>query len=277
MVTIQNQHKFFECKEELLNEAEKTISLAPEGFKDSIKLYFIARYFVVIYESRYGEIPIQVWNEYRNTLDHFFRHLTAGGTVGSEDDAKGHIKKMEGHLQRAALDALKIFSHKTHDSVEKLKEEHNPKILNLVDNGKFIQSINENLLNAEQLFEHAKVSDLELGSDNQKNDVVLGRYLDAAFAFDSLRITLINKAQDIQHARIQYNGIHDHAHKHSFWEGVKIHLMASFIGFLVGSTLTFFLSDIIKNYSSKIPAYFSRQASAIAADNLTEKQEHPKK
>lgn len=221
----KKQLQLCQSKNELLAEAEKNILLAPMGLQASIRLYYISRYFVAIYECRYQQVPLQVWNEYRNALDHFFRHLTAGGEVKSLGDANGHIKKMEGHLQRAVLDILKLFSHKTHDSIKTLKEEHGQHILKLVDNGAFIQTINDELQKASRDFEFAKVSDLKLGNDSVSNADVLEIYLDAAFAFDGLQYLIISKEQDIMHAREQYEQIHSSGHKHSFIEGVKIHFL----------------------------------------------------
>lgn len=241
----QKQLKLFQSKEELFKEAENNISLAPEGLKNAIKFYYVSRYFVAIYESRYQEVPIQVWNEYRNALDHFFRHLTAGGNLESLEDVTTHPKKMEGHLQRAALDVLKIFSHKSHDSVLTLKKEHNPKILKLVDNGLFIKNLNDEIHRATSLFELAKVSDSCLGNDSVKNNQVLEMYLDAAFAFDQLQCQIIDKTHDINHASEQYEQIHSHAHNHSFFQGITIHVVA---GILIGVAVT--LGSIL------MPRYF---------------------
>ncbi|MBE0491312.1 MAG: hypothetical protein IBX44_03560 [Sulfurospirillum sp.] len=91
--------EIFKTKDELLQKAGEQSNKVEEKYKQSIFLYFIARYFVSVHEAKFGTIPIQVWNEYRNALDHFFRNLT------NNDPA--HIGKMEGHIQRAVLDILK--------------------------------------------------------------------------------------------------------------------------------------------------------------------------
>ena len=77
MAVNQGQINIFDTKEELLAEAQKQAQRVEEfNLKKATKLYFLARYFVAVYESRFSQIPIQVWNEYRNALDHYFRYLT---------------------------------------------------------------------------------------------------------------------------------------------------------------------------------------------------------
>lgn len=262
----KKQLKVFQSKEELLAGAETQVSLAPSEFKVSIKLYYIARYFVAIYESRYQEIPIQVWNEYRNALDHLFRHLTAGGKIGSPDDASKHLKKMEGHIQRAALDILKIFSHKSHESISSLKASHDPKILRLVDNGKFLQSLNKKFQQAQNLFELAKVNDLDLGDDSNKNADVLERYLDAAFAYDQLRYWIIGKDQDIYHAYDQYDQIHSRAHTHSFFENITMNFIVSLIIALAGvASIKTYWPEIEKK-SSELIDYVTTKDEIISGE-----------
>lgn len=245
----QEQLKPFKSKEVLLTDIESNISLVPEALKNAIKYYCVSRYFVAVYESRHQEVPIQVWNEYRNALDHFSRHLIAGGNLESLTGATNHLPKMEGHLLRATLDILKMFSHKTHDYVLTLKKEHDHKILELVDNGMFIKNINNKLRQANRTFEFAKISDSQLGSDIAKNDEVLEMYLDAAFAYDQLQCHINDKAPDIDHAREQHAKIHSHAHKHSYVQGVTIHLMTYAIMAIGSFLLGIYLPDIKQKYA----------------------------
>ena len=98
----------FETLDELKASVNEQVGAVTDvNLQHSTRLYLYTRYFVVVFESRYGAIPIQVWNEYRNALDHFFRFQLDGGASEAQD----HMQKMDGHLQRAALDILKIFCH----------------------------------------------------------------------------------------------------------------------------------------------------------------------
>jgi hypothetical protein len=196
----------FATKGDLEAEADVVVRQADRQFKRSVKLYFIARYFVALFESRNGKIPIQVWNEYRNALDHFFRSQTGGGAHGHEAD---HLQKMEGHLQRAALDILKLLVHGSLDEVQGLLEAATPGALRLVDNGGFIVEIRARQESVKTMFSRAKISDSRLGPNASQNDEILDLYLDAAFAADDLVQNLRSKDQDIQVAESEYYRIHN--------------------------------------------------------------------
>lgn len=233
----------FHSSIEILEAAKTKVNQAPEILRDSIEPYFIARYFVAIFEARNGQIPIQVWNEYRNALDHLFRYL-----VDAEKDlaTKSQIKSMQKHFLRAALDILKLHIHRTQDYLKEFSNKYNPRVLDLVDNGSFIKEYNRDLRNAEKLFEQAKIMDIELSDNHSDNSSVLIRYLDAAFASEKLREDIEQSIEKIAIAQSHYDGIDHKAHKHSFYEGVKIHLVASIISFLGGVLLT----SMYHNYSS---------------------------
>ena len=114
------QLMIYENKNDLLSAAEKQSSKVEKNYKHSTYLYFIARYFVSVYESRHGEIPIGVWNEYRNAIDHFFRFLTNEKGNINNQGVPCQLEKMEGHLQRAALDIMKILCHRTQENIKKM-------------------------------------------------------------------------------------------------------------------------------------------------------------
>jgi hypothetical protein len=123
---ISGCEQFFDIKtsEDLLKFADEYSIKASEGFASSLKLYFIARYFVAIVECRFYQVPIQVWNEYRNALDHFFRDMT--------DPSHNHKRKMESHLLRASLDVIKLFCHYSIDRLTALKKESEHHVFVLV-------------------------------------------------------------------------------------------------------------------------------------------------
>lgn len=130
-----------------------------------VRLYYLTRYLVVQYETLFRLIPIQVWNEYRNALDHYIRHITDAGS--------GHVKSMEGHFQRALLDICKLHCHGVGDLFVKRYKEIDGKALTLVDNGNFAGSVRAAQDAANAMFMRAKVIDLALGDDAQQNDEVL--------------------------------------------------------------------------------------------------------
>jgi hypothetical protein len=222
----------FESTQEILEAAKEIVLEAPEEFKESIEPYFVARYFVAVFEARNGQIPFQVWNEYRNALDHLFRHL-----VNREKQPHdfSQIKKMQNHFLRAALDVLKLHIHRTQDYLKNQKDSHSPRVLELVDNGVFIKEFNRDFRQAEQLFEEAKIHDINLGDNHSKNSSVLSRYLDVAFASERLRQKIDDAAEKIQTAQKQYDAINHSAHNHSFWEAIKIHMLSHFIIVLIGT------------------------------------------
>lgn len=243
---MPNTMKIFKTKEDLIKKAEEQALKVEENYRHSVYLYFIARYFVSVHEAKFGTIPIQVWNEYRNALDHFFRHLT--------NTKDSHIYKMEGHLQRAVLDILKIYSHMVQTEVNKLKEEFDSDILNLVDNGSFLTKLIKDIKDSEDLFIEAKIKDNSLGEDAQTNKEIVGYYLDTVFSFDAIYDYVINKLPDIEQAKRNYESIHHKAEKGAFWEHIKTHyifyiswtILAGGLQFVYNSGWLQFIYDYFK-------------------------------
>lgn len=238
----------FKSKEELITKAkEVSLTSTNSNYKESIYLYFIARYFVSLYEAKFGSIPIQVWNEYRNGLDHFFRDLT--------NPNNNHLKKMNGHLQRAVLDILKLYCHSIQEEVKKLKNDVNPEILRLVDNGNFSTRIDIEINNSNTLFANAKIKDSSLGDDSHTNQEIIGYYLDAVYNFDLIHNYINEKFEDIGYAKNNYNSICDKAKKGSFKEHMKTH----YIFYISWTILTFLLQNIYNNFDS----YYEKVSSFI--------------
>lgn len=235
-----NIQKTFKSTKEILDAAEELVSNAPDGLKNAIKPYFISRYFVALFEARHGEIPIQVWNEYRNAFDHLFRFLVSQDTT--------QIKDVEKHLLRAALDILKLYIHTTSDTIKKEIDSHKPEVLRLVDNGDFLEDINSSHKNHVNAFESAKVSDLALGNNSNKNGDVLRKYLDTAFEFKILVTKIDSKAKEIRKAQQTYDSIHDKAHKHSFFSGLWMHMITHWISIPVLGAIGLFLMWLAEKY-----------------------------
>jgi len=227
----------FQSKADLITAAQEQANKVKPEFQHSTYVYFITRYFVSAFESRYDSIPIQVWNEYRNALDHFFRHLTETGaekTSGHETSKTKQLLKMEGHLQRAALDIMKIYCHKAKDSINELRTSYKPEIIQLVDNGEFHSFLITETHRAEGLFEEAKVCDQVLGETSHTDKDVINKYLEAVFVFDSLKAKLIDKEPHIAAANQTFNSIHDNASKGSTKHHFIIHTIFYTVVFIAG-------------------------------------------
>lgn len=189
-----------------------------------VRLYYLTRYLVVQYETLFGLIPIQVWNEYRNALDHYIRHITDAGS--------GHVKSMEGHFQRALLDICKLHCHGVGDLFVKRYKEIDGKALTLVDNGNFAGSVRAAQDAANAMFMRAKVIDLALGDDAQQNDEVLSTYLEAAYAHFSLLQMLRDKRSEIDRAYQAATAIKHESRK----EHIFLALIAKLIAWVLGLT-----------------------------------------
>lgn len=227
--------EIFKTKSGLLEKATEQSDRVEEKYQFSIYLYFIARYFVSVHEAKFGTIPIQVWNEYRNALDHFFRNLT------NQEDS--HTRKMEGHLQRAVLDILKIFCHLSQEEVKNLIAKFETDILNLVDNGTFYTKVIVDIKQSEKLFIEAKIKDNSLGEDSHTNKEIVGNYLDAVFGFMAIHNYVVEKTPDIEIAKKSHDSIHHKAEKGSFWEHIKTHYI-----FYISWTILTGGGQLIYNY-----------------------------
>ncbi len=168
--------------EELLLGARKQADRSKAtGYRRTIELYYIARYFVSLYESRDQKVPLQVWNEYRNAFDHFARHLTVASEIDKDTDDR-HLNKMEGHVQRAVLDVCK-FLCLYYDDYYKATVLQDLDTLRLVSNGHFLQEVNDTYRSAKAQLLRAKQSDSNLGEIPVVNNDVVSEYCAAVFLF----------------------------------------------------------------------------------------------
>lgn len=89
--------------EEIFTAARDISRTAPAGFQRTMFLYYMTRYWVAVHEARYQEVPLQVWNEYRNAFDHFSRLMTAAGATVEEkiQNDERNSQKIESHILRA--------------------------------------------------------------------------------------------------------------------------------------------------------------------------------
>lgn len=228
-------------KKDLVKRALRQAAKAPEEYKKSVELYYITRYFVSVFEARNHELPLQVWNEYRNALDHFFRYITDNNFAPSSslpslnNDYTKHdqLVKMDGHLTRAALDVIKLTCHASDESISELMAQFNIEALSFIDNGGFVKTIRSKRSIAQQAFLLAKTEDYDYGQDVRKNKQIVSRYLDAAFAFEEIRQIIDVKIIDIDRATTQLNFIsktvENDTRKNSFIPNISASLIASII------------------------------------------------
>lgn len=194
-------------KDILFSTAERAQKKAPQEFKRSAWLYFLCRSFVSRYEVEYDELPIQVWNEFRNALDHYFRSITILQKHGESETSYSdrslteratQLKKMEGHLQRALLDILKFYCHETKEYLDSTVQKNISRGIDIVDNGNFFKDLVNKLSDAETKFLEAKIEDNNLGNEAQQNDHVVKLYLDAAYNYVDTKKMWDSKKADVQ-------------------------------------------------------------------------------
>lgn len=224
-------------QEELLLEAEKRSNQAPDLYKGSVRLYFFARFLVSVFEARNHQIPIQVWNEYRNALDHYMRFLTSENytTVLTDPEVlPPQIKEMQGHLQRAVLDISKLACHANSEWVEEKLREHEPSVLRLVDNGDYFVEVNQLRAEAEKLFIRAKCEDKFLGESRNHNKQIVEMYLDAVFVFEKTRSLLVAKEADINRAYQTHRGLLSTGANISMGKALLLNVLVGLLFFCIG-------------------------------------------
>ena len=227
----------FASADEIFTKAGETSNSVPETLRYSIFLYYLSRYFVAVFEARFGRLPLQVWNEYRNTLDHFFRHVTKADQGKVFVDSSGHLQKMEGHAQRAVLDICKISCLFNQRHLDDLIIEHGRDVLELVDNGTFYSDLLAKRQHAILAFERAKIADSGLGSDNAANKDVVHTYVQAVFNFQILIASFDDRADAILRCRERVVSLKHHSGLRKLFSEVAVHLISAAIGFLIALAL----------------------------------------
>ena len=154
---------------------------------------------------------------------------------------------------------MKIYCHEAQLKIIKQKDEFKIEVLQLVDNGKFNSELIQELNDAEELFVNAKVDDSILGDNAHTNQEILGKYLDAVFAFDNTYRKIVNKLDDIQSAQLTYNSIHDKAAKGTFKEHMKTHFIFYVLWTLGTGIILFGWNNGIKEEANKVISYFTSE------------------
>lgn len=196
-------------RKQLCDLAEKRVGNVSDGLKPCAYMYYLARYLVSVFEARHHDLPIQVWNEYRNALDHFMRHVSLVEPDHIYDDKHQHISKMETHLQRAVLDVSKLLCVRSGAMIDKELESWGKDALDLVDGGRLLTEINTVHEEAIALFEKAKINDGQLGDNIDANKCVLYNYLDSYFKYRAVILKINANRQVISDAYAKIKQMQD--------------------------------------------------------------------
>ncbi|WP_020560804.1 hypothetical protein [Thiofilum flexile] len=158
-------------------------SVQDKSLKNAVYLYFLTKQVVAIYESRINLLPLQVFNEMRNALDHYFRSLLTVGTAEENQNHKlSQIKKIEGHIHRSLLDVIKLTCSSIVRNIDRNSKLIGTTSLAYVDNGEFIKQLKKRAQVAESALCEAKVKEYEFGENPSKNKDVCDYYLVALLA-----------------------------------------------------------------------------------------------
>lgn len=166
---------------EEFQKAPKSVSdsLLPdyEDLKDAVYLYFLTKQAVSLYEAQINYLPLQVYNEMRNALDHYMRAIIYPSVEDGNGRRTSHINKMTGHLQRALLDVVKLTCAAM---VEKIETDHKrlgEDVLSITKDGAYIKEITQYRMYAEQKLAQAKLDEHKIGNGDESN--VRVAYLEA--------------------------------------------------------------------------------------------------
>lgn len=213
---------------ELLRSAQSfSDACSRSDLKQLVYYYSITRYLVSVFEARNNKLPIQVWNEYRNCLDHYVRSLTQQDNASEEKQLKSAI----GHMQRATLDIIKLLCVFEDDWFINLEKSKYYDLLCFIDNGEFLKEFANKRFIAQDLICKAKTLDFQLG--NNKDQEVITQYLDAFFAYEEVR--------GFYRSRIATIAMHKASHGWRYFKNLWYTFLFSAIGKLFASLLIFSL------------------------------------
>ena len=135
-------------------------------------VYYLTKQVLAVYESTINYLPLQVYNEFRNAIDHYFRSLTnfSYDKDLTEEEAwsnrEAQLKKLNGHVVRAFLDMVKITNEIIAVEIKQKHKDFGLKALELVNNGKYIPKMEVLLDKAQDDFLKAKQSESVNGAES---------------------------------------------------------------------------------------------------------------
>lgn len=145
-----------------------------KSMADATYVYYLTKQVAAVYESTINYLPVQVYNEFRNAIDHYFRSLANVSYKKnlSVDEAwnsrETQLKKVNGHIVRAFLDMVKITNDVIALEIRKKHESFGLKSLAIVDNGQYITKIEALLDKAQDDYLKAKLSESSEGGESRE-------------------------------------------------------------------------------------------------------------
>jgi hypothetical protein len=177
--TEQDLQAITESKEAFLaNPREITKNLAPavEKYRPLLEVYFLMKQATALYEAESKRLPIQVFNDMRNALDHIVRSMLP---KGSEQESR-QLDKAEGHIQRAFLDTAKLLCAFFDESCNRRHRSFSAEQMAVASNGEYIREFTRLQYLSHAAFADAKLKDYELGGDDEVR--VREKYVEAVLA-----------------------------------------------------------------------------------------------
>ena len=239
-----NEQKLFRKASDLLESAKLLSNKAGQDYEHSVYLYVIARNMVAIFEVKIRQIPFQVWNEYRNALDHFMRYVSDSLNRNTDQ-----LKKMEGHLQRAVLDTSKYLCIEMLDAVKKLLEQEDQECLRMVDNGEMYEQMHNKIRQTSDKLELAKILDNKLGEGAKHDTQIVSLYLEPAFESLNILDFISDKRADIERVSRELKAQKEHAvreesKKWYSWSSLKQSIWQNIVWLAIGGISVYFLELI---------------------------------
>jgi hypothetical protein len=145
-----------------------------ESEKEIPYYYLIVKIFIAEHESRFGTIPIQIYNEHRMALDHLVR--------AKKSYYDKNTKNAIGHLRRALLDIVKLNCAGLRREIDKRQATIPKKALGLISNGDYIKSYIGMQNEAEDLLNKARSDDHKIGDDIEINKSIVNLFVKAYVA-----------------------------------------------------------------------------------------------
>lgn len=231
----------------LPEEASKSILLDDSEFKHAIYLYFLTKQVIAIYESKIERIPLQIYNEMRNALDHYFRSILI--IEDNEEEQKKYrdknIKRLEGHIQRALLDVVKLTCAAIIDNVRFKNKKFGEKAIMLVNHGEFYKELASLIKEAELSLVDAKYSEYIIGRNNKQDLDSTDKYLKAL----------------IFHLKV--DEFYKDSLKNLYWGKAKVYILSSaqFASGIIVAVVAKFVWDILED--TPVVVFFKNYASNI--------------
>ena len=150
-------------------------------YKETVRIYFILKQISAMYEAESKRLPIQVFNEMRNALDHFIRSLIHPEDVNRESE---NIQQMNRHIQRAFLDTSKILCAFYDESSKEKHSRFSNEAIGYVQEGDYQKEFTRLQVMAHEMYTDAKLLDYSLGSDGEES--VRDAYINAVIAHKDL-------------------------------------------------------------------------------------------